>query len=132
MAGLNHTIGEVVEGMDDLFAVVPFAKYAEQTRLTAIVDEVTGSKFKRKVKRERPIVEVAMRHAKEAFEKEGLPKGATIDIIVQEYPRTACLCFIFHTRINGQDKFVTAPFKLGDEQIKDLTLRGLWTPFRVN
>ena len=129
---LDHVNGERVEGMDSVYVVAPFAKYAEQTRLTAIVEETHGKKFKRKRKVEKPIVEVAMKYAAEAFKKAGLTALGTIDILALEYPRTSCLCFIFCARINGEDRYVTAPFQLGEEQIRDLTHRGLWTPYRLN
>jgi hypothetical protein len=127
---LDHVRGERVEGMDSVFVVAPFEKYAEQTRLTTMVKEVR--KFKRDRMIEVPIVSAAMDHARKAFEKEGLAPGGEVDILVMEYPRTACVCFVFCARINYQDKYVTAPFQLGEEQIRDLTHRGLWTPYRLN
>jgi hypothetical protein len=129
---LNHEIGEIVEGMDDIFLVVPVSKYAEQTRLTTVVERVRGKKFKRKVQVEMPIFQAAMEHARDAFTAAGLMPGASIDCIAQEYYRTDCVCFVFAALINGEARFVTAPFKLGHEQIADLKLRGLWKPYRVN
>jgi len=129
---LDHVRGEHVEGMDSVFIVAPFSKYAEQTRLTAIVEETYGKKFKKKRKVEKPIVEVAMNHAAEAYKKAGLSSLATIDILVMEYPRRSCVCFVFCASVGGVEKYVTAPFAFCDEQIKDLTLRGLWTPYRLN
>lgn len=131
---LNHEIGERIEGLDDVFIVAPFAKYAEQTRLTTIVEETVGTKFKRKVKRARPIVAVAMKYAQGGFEKLGLPRGADIDILVQEYPRTGQVAFLFCARHMGKDYYIAPPavFQLGEAQIADLTLRGLWQPYRLN
>jgi hypothetical protein len=127
---LDHVRGERVEGMDSVFVVAPFEKYAEQTRLTASIKEVR--QFKRDRIVEKPIVEVAMRHAKQAFDKIGLPVGSEVDILVQEYVRVGVVLFLFCARINGTDYFVKAPFQLGEEQIRDLTHRGLWTPYRLN
>src|SRR3989304_5229849 len=52
---LNHVSGEVLNGYDPIFRVVPPSKYAEQTRLTTIVEELRGKKFQRKVKVQRSI-----------------------------------------------------------------------------
>lgn len=127
---LDHINGERVEGMDSVYVVAPFDKWADQTRLTTRIKEVR--KFKRDRMIEVPIVQAAMDHARKAFEKSGIAPGSDIDILVMEYPRTACVCFVFCARINGEDKYVTAPFQLGEEQIRDLTHRGLWTPYRLN
>lgn len=127
---LDHINGERVEGMDSVYVVAPFEKYSAQTRLTTRIKEVR--KFKRDRVIEVPIVQAAMDHARKGFEKSGLTPGGEIDILVLEYPRTSCVCFVFCARINGEDKYVTAPFQLGEEQIRDLTHRGLWTPYRLN
>ena len=131
---LNHEIGEVVDGMDDFFRVVPFSKYAEQSRLTCIVKRPSTGKFKRMVDVEMPIVQAAMEWAQDGFVKSGLLPGlgASIDCLCQEYPRTSMVCFVFAAVVNGEPKFVTAPFKLGHEQIADLQLRGLWQSYTVN
>jgi hypothetical protein len=129
---LNHEIGEIVEEMDDIFHVVPVTKYADMPRLTTVVKRMSRGKFKRLVDVEVPIFEAALQWAHEGFSGAGILPDASIDCIAQEYPRTGCVCFVFATLINGEAKFVTAPFKLGDEQIADLTVRGLWTPYRVN
>jgi hypothetical protein len=127
---LDHVRGERVEGMDSVYVVAPFDKWAEQTNLT------TRLKQKRKFRRDKivdvPIVRAAFDYAAEAFAKKGLRIGSDIDILCQEYVRTGVLTFIFCARINSEDYYVTAPFKLGEEQIRDLTLRGLWTPYRLN
>lgn len=127
---LDHVNGERVEGMDEVFIVAEFDKYAEQTRLTTQVEDKRPMKRARLV--EKPIVNVAMNHAATAFANSGLRMGSDIDILVQEYPRTQQICFIFCACIGGQDYLVTAPFQLADEQVRDLELRGLWTPYRVN
>jgi hypothetical protein len=131
---LHHDIGERIEGLDEVFLVAPFAKYAEQTRLTAIVEETVGTKFKRKVKRERRIVDLAMAYAANGFAKMGLPQNSDIDILVQEYPRVNQVAFLFCARMGGKDYYIAPPavFQLGDAQIADLTLRGLWQPYKLN
>lgn len=127
---LDHERGEQIEGMDSVYVVAPFDKWAEQTRLTARIKE--KRQFRRDKIVDKPIVTVALNHAAEAFAKKGLRIGSDIDILVMEYPRVSTLCFVFCAKIEGQEYFVTAPFKLGEEQIRDLTHRGLWTPYRLN
>lgn len=131
---LDHVNGERIEGLDEVFLVASFEKYAEQTRLTAIVEETTGSKFKRKVKRERRIVDLAMRYAADGFAKMGLPRNSDIDVLVQEYPRVNQLAFLFCARLAGKDYYIAPPalFQLGEAQIVDLIQRGLWQPYRLN
>jgi hypothetical protein len=131
---LRYDIGEIVEGMDDIFRVVPVEKYKQQPRLTCIVKRQTGSKFKRMIDVELPIWSAAFEHAQEAFINSGAQPGAplTYDVIAQEYPRTNIVCFIFAATINGQEMFVTAPFALTQQQISELTLRNLWQPYTVN
>jgi hypothetical protein len=129
--GLNHEIGEVLEGMDSVFTVSEVAPWAEQTRLTTSVEKIVGTKFKRKKRVTVPIWHVALEYAREAYANAGADPGRlAYDCIVQSYPRTGVLAFVFVATIAGEDKFVTAPFKLSDEQVADLTLRGLWQPYR--
>lgn len=131
--GLDHEIGEVLEGMDNVFVVSEIGKWAEQTRLTTEVETLTGSKFRRKVKVVRPIWHVAHEYAREAFVEAGADPGyLQYDCVAQLYPRTGIIAFVFCATIGGEDRFVTAPFKLTDEQIADLTLRGLWQPYTIN
>lgn len=129
---LNHEIGEIIEGMDDIFHVVPVSKYGEQSRLTTTVERVRGKKFKRKVPVEIPIHVAAMEWIRDSFTLSGLAPGSDVEIIVQEYPASNIVMYVAAAVINGQAKFVTAPFKLSDQQVADLTLRGLWQPLRVN
>jgi hypothetical protein len=130
---LNREIGEIVEGMDDIFRVVPIEKYKNQPRLTTTVRRMSGKKFRREVDVTMPIWQAAHDHAVMSFAKSGAPAGQlAYDAIAQEYPRTGCLCFIFAADINGAEMFVTAPFLLGNDQIADLELRGLWQRYTVN
>jgi hypothetical protein len=130
---LNHVSGEVLDGYDAIFRVVPPSKYAEQTRLTTIVEELRGKKFQRKVKVKRSIWEAAIRHAQLAFYNAGADPGQlAYDCIVQEYPRTGVVVFIFNATVLGEERYVLAPFKLGHEQIADLTVRNLWQPYTLN
>lgn len=131
---LHYDIGEIIEGMDDVFRVVPIEKYKQQPRLTCVVKEQTGGKFKRLVDVEKPIWIAALQYAQRAFAGVGAQPGLPLayDAIAQEYPRINVVCFVFAATINGQEYFVPAPFALTDAQIKDLTLRNLWQPYTVN
>ena len=130
---LNHVSGEVLNGYDPIFRVVPPSKYAEQTRLTTIVEELRGKKFQRKVKVQRSIWEAAINHAKLAFYNAGADPGAlAYDCIAQEYPRPGMVVFIFNATVLGEERYVLAPFQLGHEQIADLTVRNLWQPYTLN
>lgn len=130
---LDHTKGEVVEGFDPVFRVVPLSKYTEQGRLTTIVKQAGTGKFKRQVDVVKPIWIAARDHAAQAFANAGAERGAlSYDVIAQEYPRIGVVMFVFNALINGVEMYVHAPFKLTDEQIADLTVRNLWTPYTVN
>ena len=130
---LHHDIGEIVEGMDEIFHVVPIEKYKQQPRLTTVVRRMSGRRFRREIDVTLPIWQAAHDHAVMSFANSGAPAGPlAYDAIAQEYPRTGCVCFVFAADINGAEMFVTAPFLLGKDQIADLTLRGLWQPYTVN
>lgn len=130
---LNHSAGETVEGMDAVYRVVPVAKYQEMPRLTTLVKRVMGNKFRRPRDVQMPIFQAAWEHAQIAFANAGAPAGGmNVDIIAQEYPRTGTVCFVFCGHVFGHEMFVTAPFKLADSQIADLTVRNLWQPYRLN
>lgn len=129
---LNHELGEIVDGMDSLFRVVPMSKWAEQSRLTTVVKRMTGKQFRREIDVEMPIFRAAMEHAQAAFLNSGIMADANIDCLAQEYPRTGHVCFVFSTMHNGEERLVTAPFKLARAQIADLTLRDLWQPYRLD
>lgn len=130
---LNHSSGEIVEGMDSVFRVVPVTKYQQQERLTTVVKRMTSGKFKRLRDVSVPIFQAAWEHAQAAFANSGAPAGKMeVDIIAQEYPRTGQVCFVFAGSVFGHEMFVTAPFQLSHEQIADLTLRDLWQPYRLN
>lgn len=124
---LDHTIGEIIEGMDSVYRIVPVSKYQEQTRLTTLVKRMTEKVFRREIDVEMPIFQAAWEHAQQAFANSGVPAGnRPIDILAQEYPRTNVVCFVFSAEVFGREMLVTAPFKLTEEQIADLKLRDLW------
>lgn len=130
---LNRVSGETIEGMDAVFCVAPVEKWQAQTGLTTIVEEMQGTKFKRKRKVARPIWDVALAYAQRCFHASGAKPGPlSCDVIVQEYPRTNMVVFIFEADIFGHSMLVTAPFILTPEQIADLTVRNLWQPYTLN
>lgn len=130
---LNRVSGETVEGMDAIFRVAPVEKWQAQTRLTTVVEEMHGAKFKRKRKVSRPIWDVALAYAQRCFHASGAKPGPlSCDVIVQEYPRTNMVVFIFEADIFGHEMLVPAPFILSPGQIADLTVRNLWQPYTLN
>ena len=124
---LNHIVGEHISGMDAVHRVVPLKKYQDLTNLTTPVKELTGNNFKREIFVDRPIWDAALGHAQIVFHQAGASRlGTSYDVVVQEYPRTGHVVFIFCAKINGEDHYVDAPFALAPEQIADLKVRGLW------
>lgn len=129
---LDHEHGELIEGMDYVYTIAPAQKYAELTNLVITLEEETGGKFKRKKPVTRPIFEHAMRYAARAFRNSGISPGSDIDILVQEYPRTNMVCFVFCVEDEDEDLLVPVPVLLGEQMIADLVSRGLWQPYRAN
>jgi hypothetical protein len=130
---LNHVTGERLNGMDELYRVVPLSKYKELSRLTTFVKEMSTGKFKREITVERPIWEAALGHAQIVYYAIGAPLDhLSYDVLVQEYPRTGQVAFLFCAKIGGEDHYVVAPFSLAPEQIADLKVRNLWQPMRIN
>jgi hypothetical protein len=130
---LNRVTGETVEHMDGIFRIVPTEKYQHQPRLTTTVKRMRGKKFRREVDVEMPVWQAALEHAQMAFYNAGAAPGALdYDTIVQEYPRTGVICFLFAAIIGGVEMLVSAPFQLSHQQIAGLTVRNLWQPYRAN
>lgn len=118
--------------MDGVWRIAPVEKYKQQEHLTTIVKRKTGRTFQREVDVVMPVFQAAWEHAQTAFANSGVPPGpCNVDILVQEYPRTDTVCFIFCTQIFGRELFVQAPFQLSKAQIADLTLRDLWHPLEL-
>ena len=128
---LNHFLGEKIEGMPEAFRIVDVAKYKNLPRLTTVVQETTGKKFKVPVDVERPVWQTALGHAQIAFFNAGAAPNLKYDVICQEYA-TGEVAFLFHARVNGQDLYVPAVFSLSKQQIADLMMTGDWKPFTVN
>lgn len=125
---LDHENGEIIEGADRAFRIVPVEKWKELPKITTLVEQEVGQHFKRKVKVEVPIWEHAYNLAALAFRDAGAPAGGQLmyDVLVQEYPRLGLVAFFFCAVIKGQELYVSIPVMLGDEQIIDLHNRGLW------
>lgn len=130
---LNRENGEIIEGRDFVFRVVPAEKYMNLPRLTTVVTETTGQKFKREINVECPIWEAALKCAQAAYAKAGAaPGGLSYDVIAQEYPREHVVAFLFCATIRGDDHYVTAAFGLADAQIAELMVTGQWEPVTIN
>jgi len=129
---LDHVNGERIDGMDLIYRVVPVEKYKELPGLTTLVEETSGSKFKRKVTKQYPIWAAAERFARMAYSKAGYSGPLNVDCIAQEYGRAGVVCFVFCAKIFGVEQFVVAPFELTDEQIAEMKVIGQWDEVTVN
>jgi len=125
---LNREKGEPLEGYDSVFRVVPAEKYQALPRLTTMVPRTVGIKFKRKVMVAVPIAEAAYAFAQAGFINVGAPRNVDLeyDVMVQEYPRTNQVVFIFCATIKGQDQYVIAPFQLTNQQVAELVITSNW------
>lgn len=130
---LDHVNGERVEGMDLIYRVVPIEKYQQLPGLTTLVEKTTGSAFKNKKVECLPIWKAATDYAQIAFKNSGAPAGPLhYDMLVQEYPATGRVCFVFCAKIFGVEMYVQAPFQLTDEQIAEMKVIGEWEDVKVN
>lgn len=130
---LDHVNGERVEGMDLIYRVVPIEKYQQLPGLTTLVEKTTGSAFKTKKVESVPIWQAATDYAMIAFKNTGAPAGPLhYDVLAQEYPVTARVCFVFCAKIFGREMYVQAPFQLTDEQIAEMKVIGEWEDVKVN
>lgn len=123
---LNHFTGERLEGLDGFYRVVPVGKYKALPRLTTMVKEWTGKKFKVQKDVQRPIWEAALGHAQIAYFEAGADIPLSYDVIAQEYPVTGQVAFIFCAKVKGQDTYVIAPFQLTRPQVADLIVTNQW------
>lgn len=129
---LNHVNGERIDGMDLIYRVVPVEKYKELPGLTTLVEETSGSQFKRKVTRQYPIWQAAENYARMAYSNSGYSGPLHVDCLVQEYGSAHVVCFIFCAKIFGVEQYVVAPFELTDEQIAEMKVIGQWEDATVN
>ncbi len=129
---LDHENGEDIQGFGGPKRVVPAAKYQSLPRLTVIVREAVGKKFKVEADVERPLWIAALGYAQVGFFKDGAGPHTTFDVIAQEYPLTGHVVFVFCARIRGEEKLVVAPFVLSPQQIADLKVAGHWADLQLN
>lgn len=103
----DKTKGESIDGMPDDYVVVSVHKW-----------------------RDTPLLPQAVEAAAEAFQQAGALLPVWIeedDILVQEYPRTHQIAFLFQRRIRGEEHFYPYVYELPAEAIKELIVSGLWT-----
>lgn len=110
---LNPERGEVVEGLGKLFRVVPKEKWAgtplfEEARVAA------HEAFRR----------TAGKFVNDRTPPIGLDCG---NFIVQEYPFTDTLAFIFSAVIGGQEHYYPYTFKLDRGMTSRLNAEGMWS-----
>ncbi len=130
---LDHVNGECIDGLDIIYRIVPISKYQELPGLTTVVEVTEGKKFKRKKFESVPVWQAAENYAKITFCNSGAPAGQLgYDILVQEYPRTHQVAFIFCAEIFGHEQFVVAPFELSQEQVTEMKAIAQWEDIVVN
>lgn len=126
---LDRTKGEILEGMGDVYRVVPPAKWREITRVTTKYKVESGSAFKVLVEKSRPIYEDAITLAREAFANAGALMPIIIDdscILVQEYPEENRVAFIFSRTVAGTEMVFGRGYDLTPEEIGWLVTTNRW------
>lgn len=105
---LDKVKGEPIDGMPDDYIVVNISKW-----------------------RNTPLMPQAAEAAADAF----IAIGALLpvwfeedDILVQEYPRSGQIAFLFQRRIRGETHYYPYVYELPKAAIKELVAEGLWTP----
>lgn len=122
-----NTRGEDIEGLGPHYRVAPVAKWAELTNLT--VPYQVPHPF-RTIMKDRPIFMDALESAKDAFLKAGAVLPIDIyedDILVQEYPLSGSVVFIFRRDVGIQEKFVTRKYDLPPSAIAWLKATNRWS-----
>lgn len=124
---LNMQSGETLDGLGPLYRVVPVSKWAELTNLT--VPYTVPHPF-RTITKTRPLFMDALETAKDAFLKAGAVLPIDIyedDILVQEYPLTGSVVFVFRRFIGIEERFVPRKYDLPPSAIAWLKATGRWS-----
>lgn len=124
---LNTQTGEDIEGLGPHYRVVPVSKWAELSSLT--VPYQVPHPF-RTIMKDRPIFLDALENAKDAFIKAGAILPIDIyedDILIQEYPLSGSVAFVFRRYIGVQEKFVTRKYDLPPSAIAWLKATNRWS-----
>lgn len=110
---LDPEKGEIIDGLGSLYRVAPKEKW-ERT----------------------PMFEEARIKANEAFRRTAgkfvsdVTPALTIDsenFIVQEYPFTGQLAFVFSAKVNGEESFYPYVFQLPPQMTDALHVQGMWS-----
>jgi hypothetical protein len=108
---LDHTNGEIIEGLGKEFRVVPNDKW-----------------------RESKLFETAARTAATAFLKAGALWPVRFDdreILMQEYPADNRLVIVFQKTIRGNETLFPWVWDLPPEMVKELAALGKWQTNRL-
>lgn len=103
---LNRETGEIVGDLGADYIVAPFSRYAET-----------------------PLLGEAIAHATDAFVAAGALLPISIrepDVLIQEYPATNKVVFLFQRRICGKEHFYPYVFSLPHQMVQALRLVGRW------
>jgi hypothetical protein len=104
---LNHDLGELIQGLPGPYRVVPLHKW-QDTQLWEQAAEMAGKAFKR---------------------SGSLRKRVQFtDVLVQEYPKTSKLLFLFEATVAGQPMYYPWVWDLTPEMIAEFTTTGKWVP----
>lgn len=130
---LNRERGEVLAGMGP-YRVVPAAKWRELPRVHHVYQEyeIPDNPCTRLEIKSRPLYADALARAQAAFQEAGammpvvIPESA---ILVQEYPKTSQVVFLFAREVAGRELIVALPpYTLDHKVIGWLTTTGRWVP----
>jgi len=106
MTGLDHNNGERIEGLPERYVVAPADRWTDS-----------------------PLFADAVKHAVDAFMQAGALRpiffGAD-DILVQEYPDTRQVAFIFARKIAGKPYYYPFVYDLPDDMVAQLKAVGRW------
>lgn len=102
----NQQFGEPIENLGGGYRVVPLAKWADTELWTQAAEA-----------------------AAQAFVNSGalFPVQFT-DILVQEYPKTNKLCFLFEATVKGKPMFYPYVWSMKKDMIAEFVNTGRWQP----
>lgn len=106
MSDFNHHTGEIIQGMPERYVVAPSSRWTDS-----------------------PLFADAAKHAAAAFAQSGALQPiffSAEDILVQEYPDTCQVCFLFARKIAGKPHFYPFVFDLSPEMVAHLKTVGRW------
>lgn len=123
----NTDAGELIDGLGPHFRIAPVGKWEELTGFH--VPYQVPHPFRTIVK-ERPIFLDALEKAKDAFIAAGAVLPIDIsedDILIQEYPLTGTVVFLFRRHVGIREMFVPVKYDLPPAAIAWLKATNRWS-----